>query len=292
MVDLKSLTAVISNSHGSIGLDGLANGSEDFHITKFEGFESSDIQINKTDYAVGNGSLISSVRLQSRTITIEAAFNQRNGANEKEVEQFLIGFFDPFQTTRITVNKYGYKRYLDFVVSSFKTNFENSNKKLCFQLVGDAPDPLLKDAEEFSEDVATKIPMLRSPFYFTSSGSVAAIMEFKSVFTLDNTGHIETGIDLIIKASGEVVNPKLTNLDTGQYLKINKTLASGDVLEISTVRSNNYVRINGVNESKYKDRGSTYFQLVPGSNSLTFSADSGYTQMSVYPKFRAEYFGI
>lgn len=289
---MDNIRAVIQNSFGSITLDGSANGSGQFHITKFEGFESSDIQIKKNDNAVGNGSLVSSVRIDSRTITVEATYDERSGMKKAEMEQFLIGFFNPLETSRVTINKNGYIRYLDFIVSSFTTGFENAHKKLKFQVVGDAADPFMKDSEEFAEDVASKTPMIIAPFYFTSSGIVASVRNFRSVFELVNSGHVETGIDLVIKASGEVVNPVFTNLDTGEYLKVNKTLVSGDTLEISTKRLNSFIRLNGTNISRYKDRGSKYFQLQPGNNTVTFSADSGYTLMSVFPKYRSEYYGI
>ena len=289
---MDDIRAVISNSRGSITLDGSANGDGQFHMSTFEGFESSDIQIKKSDNAVGNGSLVSSVRIDSRTITIEATYDERSGMKKAEMEQFLIGFFNPLETSRVTINKNGYIRYLDFIVSSFTTGFENAHKKLKFQVVGDAADPFMKDSEEFAEDVASKTPMIIAPFYFTSSGIVASVRNFRSVFELVNSGHVETGIDLVIKASGEVVNPVFTNLDTGEYLKVNKTLVSGDTLEISTKRLNSFIRLNGTNISRYKDRGSKYFQLQPGNNTVTFSADSGYTLMSVFPKYRSEYYGI
>ena len=289
---MDNIRAVIQNSFGSITLDGSANGSGQFHITKFEGFESSDIQIKKNDNAVGNGSLVSSVRIDSRTITVEATYDGSSGTAKADMEQFLIGFFNPLITSRIIVNKNGYIRYLDFIVSSFTTGFENIHKKLKFQLVGDASDPFMKDVAEFAEDISARTPMLHAPLAFTSSGLVSSVKKFSSNVELINSGHVETGIDLIIKCTDAVTNPVFTNLDTGAYLKVNKVLASGDRLEISTDRLDSYIRLNDENISRYKDRGSTYFQLIPGANTVSFSADDGYTHMEVYPKFRAEYLGI
>ena len=289
---MDKIKAVISNSIGSITLDGNANGDGQFHMSVFEGFEASDIVINKSDNAVSHGNIVSSIRIDSRQITIEADYDERSGIAKAEMEQALIGLFNPLVTTRIFVNKNGYMRYLDFNVSSFKKGSANTNDPLSFQLIGDASDPFFQDADEFAEDISARTPMLHAPLAFTSSGLVSSVKKFSSNVELMNKGHVETGIDLIIKCTAEVTNPVFTNLDTGAFLKVNKVLSSGDKLEISTDRLDSFIRLNDENISRYKDRGSTYFQLIPGSNTVSFSADDGYTHMEVYPKFRARYLGI
>ncbi|WP_219670879.1 phage distal tail protein, partial [Clostridioides difficile] len=70
-----------------------------------------------------------------------------------------------------------------------------------------------------------------------------------------NNGDVECGMKIQFKALATVDNPSLFNVNTREYIKINRTLEAGDLLEITTEFANkrielvksNYERINVFN---------------------------------------------
>lgn len=61
-----------------------------------------------------------------------------------------------------------------------------------------------------------------------------------------NDGHVETPIE--VEFHGPAENPRVTNLTTGEYVQVNRTLTSDDVLFINTAFRNKIVEIerNGI----------------------------------------------
>ncbi|MGR5876777.1 phage distal tail protein [Bacillus pacificus] len=51
-----------------------------------------------------------------------------------------------------------------------------------------------------------------------------------------NDGHIPTGIEIEFLALGTVENPKIINVVTQEYLRINKKMTAGEIVTIDTTR--------------------------------------------------------
>lgn len=79
----------------------------------------------------------------------------------------------------------------------------------------------------------------------------------------------------VFKFTGPVKNPKVLNSVTGQYVRVNLSLYTGDVLTVDT--ASRAVRLNGANRNNALDLGSSLFNIPPGGASLRFaSTDSGF----------------
>lgn len=85
-----------------------------------------------------------------------------------------------------------------------------------------------------------------------------------------SNGDEATGV--VATINGPCDNPKLANNTTGEYVKINKSLVSGDVLEIDM--ENNTVTLNGTTAIRYMDIASSFWKLQPGTNLVKFSEDN------------------
>lgn len=77
-----------------------------------------------------------------------------------------------------------------------------------------------------------------------------------------------------ITITGPVINPKITNLATGEYIQINITLTANDQLNITYNNSKQDINLNGVNVSRYLASGSTLFKIYPGTNTIQLSGSS------------------
>ena len=58
-----------------------------------------------------------------------------------------------------------------------------------------------------------------------------------------NNGDVSTGMKIQFKALATVINPSLTNVNTGEYIKINKVLESGEILTVNTGFQNKKERL-------------------------------------------------
>lgn len=72
---------------------------------------------------------------------------------------------------------------------------------------------------------------------------------------------------------GPLVNPVITNVTTGEHLSLSLTLVAGDVVTVDTA---NYTIVQGTSTNRMSSlaSGSTFWQLQPGANALTFAANT------------------
>ena len=94
-----------------------------------------------------------------------------------------------------------------------------------------------------------------------------------------------------IEFTGPAINPTVTNLTTGELMKVNRLLDANDVLEISTAFGDKYVKINGQNAFHYIDLDSTFWQLQPGDNILSYTSNNDSINTKVIVKWKNRYVG-
>ncbi len=117
------------------------------------------------------------------------------------------------------------------------------------------------------------------------------------IVNINNTGAVECGMRIQFKALATVINPSLFNINTREFIKINKTLNAGDVLECTTEFSNKrieMIRNNGSRENVFNwiDLDSEFLQLEPGDNLLRYNADSGIDNLEVAIYYTPLYLGV
>jgi hypothetical protein len=101
-----------------------------------------------------------------------------------------------------------------------------------------------------------------------------------------NDGDVSVPLQFHIESFGESVNPRITNLETMEYLQINGTLSIGDSINIYR-DENNVLRAeltsNGITEDvlSWIDDGSDLFMLHVGDNLVAYDDDGGGTSLTV-----------
>lgn len=106
---------------------------------------------------------------------------------------------------------------------------------------------------------------------------------------LVNNGDVPTPIK--VEFRGPVTNPKITNLTTGEFIKVNRAIPAGYKLILDTSFGNKRVEIvapDGVvqNAFHYIDLESTFFSLDVGENRFGFITDGGNPEVYVEYKNR------
>ncbi len=195
-------------------------------------------------------------------------------------------------TGKLYVNYSGVKRVINYEVAGFKDSRENLYDPLKFIINLICPNPFFKDEREFSKNMAGKINSITVPFTIPARGMIMSAKVLRQEATIINNGDKDTGLIISFMAKGEVSNPKIENLTTGKFLRIVVDLMPGDILTINTNKGTKRIELNGKNISQKMDRSSSFIDMQVGENILKYSADKGYTNLNVYPKWTAEFFGV
>jgi len=104
---------------------------------------------------------------------------------------------------------------------------------------------------------------------------------------------VESGVHVRFTAIGSVTNPELLNVDSGAFIRINTTMASGDVIDVYTGFAGKRVtKTTGgttTNAFPLLDTASTFLQLSTGTNTLRYDASDGLDNLEVTLLYRAQY---
>ena len=111
---------------------------------------------------------------------------------------------------------------------------------------------------------------------------------------LDNIGDIESGFKVIFKAKGGSVKyPKVYDVYTKKFIKINYEMEKGDILEIINYPELKKVTLNGTeNAFKYLDIESNFFNLKIGHNKIGYIAEENTINLDVILWYSPRYLGV
>ena len=160
------------------------------------------------------------------------------------------------------------------VAPFFPSGFENSNN--IWQLVEVelvANNPYWYSSSQIVETFDTVEPLFLFPFIMDTLNPVIFGNIIPNKFA-NNEGQSEAPIT--IKINGACVNPQITNVTTGEFIRFKDlTMGANDELIIDTTFGQKKVELNGVNVFNKLDFSSTFFNLIEGENEIDFSAESG-----------------
>jgi Phage tail protein len=162
----------------------------------------------------------------------------------------------------------------------FPIGFENRNKDWQkVKLVYEANDPFWYSENSIYETFQSTEPTFYLPFTMSEIDPLI----FGNILpanTTINAGQVEAPV--VIKINGNVVNPIIENLTTGEYIRFkNLTMGENDELIIDTTFGQRKVELNGVNVFHRLDFTSTFFNLIKGENIIDFRDETGSKQASV-----------
>lgn len=289
-----------------LGMD--SNGvKQQFGITKITGLEASEYSISTSENALVDGSTVDGKRILKRPITINAT--ARDTKNNMLTREQLIAFFNPKYTGKMTVDRNGKQRNIEFELEGFVISDEKTvDQEVSFVADLICPDPYFKNVDNFGQNMAGKTRLFAFPWriakqkyadipapykYFGRPWMGMSYRTLKQEVSLSNDGDVETSVIIqFIASRGSVSNPKITNVKTGEYMRVVCEMAEGDVLEIDTDDRNQTIELNGVNVYQKIDKRSQPFKLSKGDNYLEYDADRDYTNLDVKLFYTPLYLGV
>lgn len=158
------------------------------------------------------------------------------------------------------------------------------------------PQPYFEALEDILADISFIESTFAFPLQLTESGIEMGIVVPSEAVNLFNPGQLSVGMKIRYTANGEVVNPKLINTQTSEFIELQTTMLAGDVLTITTeVGKKRIERIrNGETANLFNTLvlGSTFLKLEEGDNVLYATSNSGSSSLFTEITFRPKYSGV
>lgn len=269
--------------------------SNKIKLINHTGMSGLENNINSIKSSNQNGSTYVNSNIEEREIKLTLRIIA-NSEEYRTIKRKLFTVFNPtYKGELILKNIEGEKKI--FTRVTYSPNFiVNGNKKECeVNLV--ALDPYWRDINETKTDIASWKGSFSFPLMIPlDTGLMIGYREPSLIANVNNIGDIKTGMRIEFKALSAVVNPQLINIETQDYIKINKTMEAGEVITVTTDFSNKRVSINknGVLENgfNYFDLYSTFLQLEIGDNLFRYNAQEGLESLEVTIYHTSRYLGV
>ena len=261
-----------------------------YSITEIDGIDPPDAVINTTRNANADGSVYNSSYVNNRTIIITLSINAPAEINRINLYKYFKAKFP----VRLYYQNSTRNVYIDGYVQNVQIAF--FNKKQTAQITIFCPQPLFNGVEESLQEFSNVKNLFEFPFAIEESGIEFSRIEPNTEQSIINNGEVDTGAVILIHAIGPVTTPKIYNVDTGESMILNITMADGDDIFINTIRGQkNISMISGGTTTNIIGNladGSTWFQLIPGDNLFTVTADGMPENMQVSFTIIDQYEGV
>ena len=168
-----------------------------------------------------------------------------------------------------------------------------------FDLQIECLNPFWREEEETKEDIASWVAAWHFPCVIEKDSTKSMIYGYRAesvIVDCYNEGDVSTGMRIRFTALGTVSNPILLNVDTEEFIQINATMKTGDVIEINTKYGSKGAKLirDGVETDyfRYIDVDSTFMQLAIGDNMFRYDAASGVNSLEGSIFYSKEFLGV
>ena len=113
-----------------------------------------------------------------------------------------------------------------------------------------------------------------NPLFYTA----AVVYSLSASFSVVNSGDVACPFEITYEADGDdIVDPKITNASTSEYIELDYTLEDGEDLYINTAFAAKEITLvsDSTNLYQYLVTGSTMFWLEPGTHTINITVTSG-----------------
>lgn len=244
-----------------------------------------------------NGSYITDTVLESRDISVTGYILAENETEMDIRKEELIKLINPLDD--LVLIKGGCKiECRPTSTVKFSTNYiENNDYECKFVVIFFCANPFWSNLNDTKADIALWKGAFDFPLVIPQNkGIIMGCKEPSLIVNINNAGSTEIGMIIEFRARGTLTNPSLFNVNSRQWLKIEKNMVAGEVIKINTNFGKKKVEqyLNGVtsNAFKYLKRGSTFLQLSKGDNLFRYDADSNIDNLEVAIYYNPNYLGV
>lgn len=263
---------------------------KDMICVHIDGATSITATLNETENANIDGSTINSERINSRPINLTVRIlNNYGECRLKLYQQAVIK-----KKVKLSLVNDVRSVYIEGQVKSIENDPFTQQQQMIISIL--CPEPYFDEMVALEEEFSNIVKLLHFPLAIDAKGiPFGEITDIKQVEVI-NVGEADTGFEIVLRALGEVENPKIINMKTGEYLRLNHTMMPNEVINICTIDKNKSVISifnNQISNIIGKlDLSSTWLIAKVGVSNFTYTADSGENKLDVSIKFKNKYLGI
>lgn len=255
-----------------------------FLINKPVGIDTISVSLKEATGVNQIGTTVQSVSVQSRPINISGVVCGSGQAANKDK---LVSVIRPDIAGKLYADDY----YLDVYPSATPTI--GYNKRLAsFQFSLLAAYPYWRKDETVLKSFTTVTPMFKFPWNISREyqfGEVVAV-QFLNIY---NGGQVPVPFTVTITAQDTVVNPKLIDAATNNYLLLNKTLVADEKVVVEITHGRTYVTSSVDGDCRGAlSLNSKFYRLAVGDNVIKPDADEGKANMIVKIEYAIEKLGV
>ncbi len=277
----------------STGESVVLKGSAPFLLEKVEGVGSPRARLITSKSVGQDGETYHDTLIEGREVRIEVAILAKYNIELFELRRLLNRIFNPKlkEGTLTYDNDFGkWEIKATSVQAPVEGEKFSSSQKMMINLR--CSNPFWSEIYAKSEEIAVWMSGMKFPL------TLPTMFAYKSDprMNIINKGDIKTPVEITIV--GPVINPKIINKNTGEFIKVNRTLTTADRLYIVTefgqkrafIKDNEGIETNVLN---WIDLDSTMgFGLEVGDNVIEFSSDDELLKARIFIKYRNLYVGV
>ena len=255
-----------------------------FLINKPQGIDTLSISHSEAQGINQVGSTFQSSNVQSRPVVISGRIV---GAFQTVMKNRLLAVVRPDLSARLYADDY----YLD-VRPTATPVIEGRENNASFQFSVLAAYPYWQKDNSATETLSGVRKMFKFPWNISKPYRFGEVIT-AAFINVYNEGQVPVPYTVTFSAIDTVVDPKLIEADTNEYLLLNKTLVAGEKVTIEITHDRTYVTSSVDGECRGAlDLGSSFFRLKVGDNVIKPEATSGKTNLNVRIDYAAEIVGI
>ena len=255
-----------------------------------KGDVGADIQTQKAPYQ--DGASYADSLLQVRSIALNLSVRSSTPEELEGLKQLLTTVFNPkLGPGKLIYSKGATTREIKATVENIIQPVGKENHGLRFQRAVInllCPSVFFEDIHSENYKLEDFVGNFRFKFHFPVRFATRGDSKI-----LLNKGDVPTPI--VVEFRGAAVNPKITNVTTGEFIRVNRTIPPGYKLVLETTFGNKRVEIiapDGVVENGFPwiDPESTFFNLDVGETKFSFITEGGNPE--VYVEYKHRYLSV
>lgn len=201
-----------------------------------EGISGVTSVIYSTNSMGQHGDTYVGQRIEARDIDVVGHINTRDKAQALELRRRMLKIFNPELSATLVYEYGGFKRVIDCRAYG-EPKILKKEVLYEFDLQIECLNPFWREEEETKEDIASWVAAWHFPCVIEKDSTKSMIYGYRAesvIVDCYNEGDVSTGMRIRFTALGTVSNPILLNVDTEEFIQINATMKTGDVIEINT----------------------------------------------------------
>lgn len=261
-----------------------------FFLTKIDGTGTTRQTVNTFRAPEQDGGFFISSTVDMRNITLEGTIVADTPDKAYELRRRFLQIFTP---KRQGILLYRGRQIL-CVVEEAVLSAGSRERAPNFFISLLCPSPFFESPEEIREELAAWEPRFFFALEIPAAGIEFGVRQPSQIITVDNIGDVSCGCRVVFKSLGTVKNPEIMNVDTGEYIRVNKTMSAGEEIHVFThfagKRVINIVGQTASNAFHLLDVSSAFLQLDAGRNVLRYDAALNMDLLEVSIFYRPQFF--